>query len=54
MKQKTVEQLEAKMAKLKEKENALHEERRALAAERRKLLDSQDGDAPDLGSEEES
>ena len=38
---KSLEQLEAQMARLREKKDALHAERRALAAERRKLIFAQ-------------
>lgn len=37
-KEKTLEQIEAQMAKLREKKDALHTERQALAAERRALI----------------
>jgi hypothetical protein len=37
-KEKTLEQIEAQMNKLREKKDALHAERQALAAERRKLI----------------
>ena len=37
-KEKTLEQIEAQMNKLREKKDALYTERKALAAERRKLI----------------
>jgi hypothetical protein len=46
MKQRTLEQIEAQMAKLKEKEDALHEERRTLAQERRQLILASQPGAP--------
>lgn len=48
-KERTLEQIEAQMAKLREKKDALHAERQALAAERRKLILSQSPSTPSGG-----
>lgn len=41
-KERTLEQIESQMAKLREKKDALHAELQSLAAERRKVLESKE------------